>query len=658
MKNRLIQTLLLTIIIIFSFSCVSKSEGLEKKDIKPLINLFLRAHVSENQFNDKISERAFDNFISALDPLKLFFTKADIDEFSKYKNTIDDMYNSGNYDFLNEITTRYKKRFDEKMKLVDTLLQDDYNFDVDEYLITDRDSLTFSNDIKENQDRWRKYIKFQLLNYINVGKDIDDAKEKVEKKYNVIKKDMNKYSDSDMYSSFVNAVAMSLDPHTNYMTPEQNQDFKISMELKLSGIGAILRSEDGFVFVESVIPGGPVSQMPENQALKVNDKIISVAQGDDEPEDIIDIPLRDAVKFIRGKKGTVVKLTVIRTDPKTNKQQHLVIPIVRDEIVLEQSAVKHDVYKDTKGRNIGYINLPSFYSSITASGEDGKSSAKDVKDALLKLKKQNIKALVLDLRGNPGGSLPEAVKIAGYFIKSGPILQVKDSRQVRSYPDIDPEIYYSGPLTVLIDNFSASASEIFAGAMRDYRRALLIGPSPTFGKGSVQTYQDLQNKGALKVTVQIFYQPNGMSNNNVGIKPHITIPSYTQVYDYSESKLKYSLSWVPVPKAEYYTYKNKYISPYTIAVLDKNSKTRRKNSEEYKKLLKDIQNYKKMYDSKKISLKKDSDEDIKKSKELQEKYEAERENGDDSNKPSFDLKKDIMLKESFNITEEYINYVK
>lgn len=658
MKNKFLTITALTITLLFSFSCISKSEGLNKADVKPLINLFFKAHVSENNFDDKISERAFTNFISALDPLKLYFSQSDINKLSKYKKQIDDLYTDGNYDFLNEITKLYRKRFDEKMDLVDNLLQNDYDFTIDEYLITDRETLSFTDNESENTDRWRKYIKFQLLNYINIGKDLEEAKEKVEKKYDVIKNDMDKYNDSDMYSAFVNAVAMSLDPHTGYMTPEENQDFKIQMELKLSGIGAVLRSEDGFVFVESVIPGGPVSRMTEENALKINDKIIAVAQDNDDPVDVIDIPLRDAVKLIRGKKGTVVKLTVIRTNPETNEQKHIVIPIVRDEIVLEQSALKYDSYKATNGKNIGYINLPSFYSSMGSTGKDGKSSAEDVKNALIELKKRKIDALVFDLRGNPGGSLPEAVKIAGYFIKSGPILQVKNSQQVQAYPDIDPAIYYDGPLVVLIDNFSASASEIFAGAMRDYKRALLIGSAPTFGKGSVQTYRDLRTKGGLKVTIQIFYQPNGLSNNNVGIKPHIIIPAYSQVYDYSESKLKYSLDWTPVPKSEYYTYGKKYISPYSIAVLERNSQRRRKTDPDFIKLLSDINKYQDLYNSKKISLKKNSEEDIKKSKELQQKYESDRANGNTEEGPVFDLKEDPFLKESFNITSDYIKFVK
>ncbi len=656
MKRKYFTILITSFVIILSFSCASKSEGLVREDVKPLINAFLNAHVSENQFNDKISERTLENLIVALDPMKMFFMQQDIAEFEKYKTSLDDDFKSENYDFLELITKRYMKRFGERMTLLAELLKLKYDFTVDEYLDIDTEEISYSKTDDEITERWRKYIKFQMLNYVNVGKSDDEAKDKIRKRYDITEKDVKAQNDSDMYANYVNAVAMSLDPHTSYMTPEENQDFQISMELKLSGIGAVLRSEDGFIFVESIIQGGPVSRMNADETVKVNDKIIAVAQGDDEPVDVVDMLLRDAVKMIRGKKGTTVKLTIIRSYPESNSQQRLVIPVVRDEVVLETEATRYETYKYDKDLNIGYINLPSFYSPMNEKDPDARSSASDMKKAIVELKKKNITSLVLDLRGNPGGSLQEAVEIAGLFIKTGPILMVKDARSVSSYPDTDPTVQWDGPLIVLIDGFSASASEIFAGAMRDYNRALIIGSSPTFGKGSVQTYQDLRNKGALKVTIQIFYQPDGTSNNNIGIKPHITIPSYSQIYDYSENKLKYNLDWKPVPKAEFMSYDKKYISPLMIASLKKKAETRIKADSKFIKLNEDILKYREQYNTKKISLKKDSQDDINKSKKRQDELEKTRGNtGKDA--PVINLENDIFLKEVFNVTSDYSKYM-
>ncbi|MBN1501511.1 MAG: carboxy terminal-processing peptidase [Spirochaetes bacterium] len=657
MKKKYFVMIITSFIIILSFSCASKSEGLVRDDVKLLINAFLKAHVSENSFNDKISERTLDNLINSLDPMKMFFMKSDITEFAKYKTELDDDFKAENYDFLETITNRYLKRFDEKMTTVKSLLKNDYDFTIDEYLDINTDETDYPDTEAQAAERWRKYIKFQMLNYINIGKSQEEAKDKIRKRYDITEKDVKAQNDSDMYANFVNAVAMSLDPHTSYMTPEENQDFQISMQLKLSGIGATLRSEDGFIFVESIIKGGPVSRMKGNNAVKVNDKIIAVAQGDGEPVNVIDMLLRDAVKMIRGKKGTTVKLTIIRSDPETNTQQTLVIPVVRDEVVLETEATKYDSYKYDKNLNIGYIKLPSFYSAMSANDTDAKSSAADMKKAIAELKKQKINSLVLDLRGNPGGSLPEAVEIAGLFIKTGPVLMVKDSTAVRSYPDTDPSVQWDGPLVVLIDGFSASASEIFAGAMRDYNRALIIGSGPTFGKGSVQTYQDLRTKGALKVTIQIFYQPDGTSNNNVGIKPNITIPSYSQIYDYSENQLKYNLDWKPVPKAEFNSYDKKYVTPFMIAALNKASLKRMNADPKFKKLNEDIKKYKEQYNAKRISLKKDSQEDINNSRKKQDEYEKNRGNND-IDAPVINLDADLFLKEVFNVTSDYSKYFK
>lgn len=650
LKNHF-KIIILSFVIIFSFSCKSKSESIEKTQAQVLINYLLQNHVSENQFDDKISERTLNNLISKLDPLKIYLLDKDITEFNKHSDTIDDDFKKKNYEVLESIIKIYLKRFNQRMDYFDTLMKKDFDFTIDEYLQGNRDDMTYAKSEKELNERWRKYVKFQMLNYINIGKSQDEAKEKVKQRIRILKNYNSAHTESEMFVSFVNAVAMALDPHSYYFTPQDNQDFKIAMELKLSGIGAVLRSEDGFVFVESIIKGGPVSRMQKDNALKIDDKIIAVAQGNKEPEDIIDVTINDAVKLIRGEKGTTVRLTVIRTDPTNNKQKRLIIPIVRDEIVLEEQALKYEV-EQYNGNKIGYITLPGFYSPMGSKSDKAKSSAEDVKNAIIALKKKNVDTIVFDIRGNSGGSLPEAVTIAGFFIKSGPILQVKSAQAVQPYPDTDPSTLWEGPLVVLVDKFSASASEIFAGAMRDYKRALIVGPTETYGKGTVQTYRELQNKGAIKITIQIFYQPDGTSNNKEGIKPHIIVPSYVQFYDIGENKTKYSLDWAPIPKAEYYTYENKYTTPFLIASLKQKSKSRIKTNKNFQKLLEDIKDYKSKDKSNMISLMKDSEKEIEDSKTKQEEYQKNRKK-DNDNEKLIDIKNDFFMKEVFDIIIDY-----
>ena len=406
---------------------------------------------------------------------------------------------------------------------------------------------------------------------------------------------MEKINRERILTAFVNSFALALDPHSEYMDADEFDDFQIQMNLKLEGIGAILRSEDGFVFVESIMPGGPASKLPEANKLLPNDKIIAVAQGDGEPEDVIDIPLQQAVKKIRGKKGTTVKLTIIR-ETAGGKTKQMTLSIVRDRIVLDQQAAKSDVYevKDgSKNTKIGYLKLPAFYHDSTNDGDDQtKICSDDVLAELKKLKGKGVDAVVLDLRENGGGFLSDAIKIGGYFIKSGPIVQVKSHGQVRVESDPDSSIQYDGPLVILIDKLSASASEIVSGAMKDYKRAILIG-STTFGKGSVQDLIPLGRRdGAVKVTINLFYQPSGNSNHLNGVHPDIAIGEMTDLLDVSESKLKYPLKWEPIKPSPFQQY-TRYVTPSIVAALSEKSKARTKNDKDFVALNEKMDKYRK-----------------------------------------------------------------
>jgi carboxyl-terminal processing protease len=345
------------------------------------------------------------------------------------------------------------------------------------------------------------------------------------------------------------------------------------MELKLEGIGVRLRSEDGFVRVESIITGGAADKLPETLRLKPNDKIVAVAQGKDEPVDVIDMELRDVVKLIRGEKGTEVRLTVLRDIETENQPSRFILPIIREQIELKDSDAKsHIETLNNNGKNykIGYIKLPSFYEDR----ESGKSSSGDVKNLLIDLNKEKVNVVILDLRGNPGGLLNEAITIAGFFIEQGPILQIVGrNTPPKIFYDNNPNIYYKEPLIILTDTFSASASEILAGAIKDYKRGLIIGSGNTYGKGTVQSYNELPyNLGALKITTNIFYQPSGTSNQLTGISPDVDVPDITAIWKMKESELKYPLKWKKIESAKFKRYN--YVNDSTVANLNKLSHSR------------------------------------------------------------------------------------
>jgi len=638
---------ILTVFIVFS--CFKKSEGLKHSDVQYLIGQVLSVHAQYNELDDELSKRILSNYIDTLDYGKYYFYQSDISEFSKHEKHFDDYITIGDFRAVYEIFNVYKKRYDEAMEIFDELLKADYDFQVDETIITDRRNVPFAANKDDMRERWRKNIKLQLLNYISAGKDINEAKQKLQKKYQLAKKRLEEINNDKLMDIFLNSVTTALDPHTNYLSYEDSQDFDISMKLKLEGIGVRLRSEDGFVIVESIITGGAADKLPEELKLKPNDKIMAVAQGNGDPVDVIDMDLKDVVKLIRGEKGTKVTLTILRESVNGDKPQRLKVPIVREEIKLEDSEVKYSVHsmdRDGHDFKIGYIKLPSFYKD----DDSGKSSSGDTKAAIENLKKEHINLIVLDLRGNPGGRLDEAVEIAGLFIDEGPVLQVMNKNNPpRIYYDNDPAIYYSGPLVVLIDRFSASASEILAGALKDYRRALIIGASNTFGKGTVQSYSELRrNMGAIKITTHIFYQPGGTSNQLNGIAPDILVPDMSSIWDISEAESKYPLKWQRIDPANFKKYN--MLNESLVKSL-KSISEKRTSAGEYEELRKKIKEFSAKIKKKEISLREEADLSRKRDKEIEESIRQEHD------KKIVDLKKDLFLREAFNLGIDYIERI-
>ena len=638
---------ILTVFIVFS--CFKKSEGLKHSDVQYLIGQVLSVHAQYNELDDELSKRILSNYIDTLDYGKYYFYQSDISEFSKHEKHFDDYITIGDFRAVYEIFNVYKKRYDEAMEIFDELLKADYDFQVDETIITDRRNVPFAANKDDMRERWRKNIKLQLLNYISAGKDIKEAKQKLQKKYQLAKKRLEEINNDKLMDIFLNSVTTALDPHTNYLSYEDSQDFDISMKLKLEGIGVRLRSEDGFVIVESIITGGAADKLPDELKLKPNDKIMAVAQGNGDPVDVIDMDLKDVVKLIRGEKGTKVTLTILRESVNGDKPQRLKVPIVREEIKLEDSEVKYSVHsmdRDGHDFKIGYIKLPSFYKD----DDSGKSSSGDTKAAIENLKKEHVNLIVLDLRGNPGGRLDEAVEIAGLFIDEGPVLQVMNKNNPpRIYYDNDPAIYYSGPLVVLIDRFSASASEILAGALKDYKRALIIGASNTFGKGTVQSYSELRrNMGAIKITTHIFYQPGGTSNQLNGIAPDILVPDMSSIWDISEAESKYPLKWQRIDPA---TFKKYNMLNESLVKSLKSISEKRTSAGEYAELRKKIKEFSAKIKKKEISLREEADLSRKRDKEIEESIRQEHD------KKIVDLKKDLFLREAFNLGIDYIERI-
>ena len=635
---------LLTIMLVFS--CSKNSQGLKKDKISPLIHNFLQNHVEHKEFNNDISKKTLTSLLKSLDYGKYYFLQSDIDKISKFEYKIDDYVKSENYLFLNEIFALYTERVAENKINAYSIIKQKFDFKKDEMMLVDREKIKYATNKKELKERLRKSIKLQLLNYTSAGKTIKQAKEKLKKKYKLMYKRIDDIDEEKLNAKFIKAFAAALDPHTSYLTQDEHDDFMISMKLKLEGIGAQLRSEDGYVVIQSIIHGGAADKLKKGHNLKPNDKITAVAQGDSEPIDVIDMDLHDVVKKIRGKKGTEVRLTILREIGKDNKPERLIIPIVREEIKLTDKDAESD-FITINNKTIGYIKLPSFYS-----GDKGKTSLTDMLEQVKKMIDKNVQGIILDLRGNPGGGLYLARDIAGLFIKNGPIVQIKDSKsRIQNLVDFDNS-FFPSPMVVLIDGFSASASEILAGALKDYKRAIIIGPRNTFGKGTVQSYKPLDESigGAVKTTTHIFYQPGGSSNQLGGVVPDIIIPDLSTIWDIGEDKTTYPLKWKKIPKAKFDIYP--HVTDKIISKLTTLSKNRINSDKEFIKIKKQIKEFKKQLNDKTISLKEESKKEKEKKKNIEEKLEKK------DSKKIIDLKNDPFLREAFNITADYIKVLK
>ena len=527
------------------------------------VKLFEHAHYSHHRLDAEAASRFLARYIESLDYNRLFFLQGDVKEFDAYRPTLVERTRGGDVQPGFDIFARYQQRIEQAVALAKETLQQPMKFDSTETILIDRTKAPWPADEAERAKLWRERVKYDLLQESLNKTKPDEAVRVLTRRYDRMLRSMHEMDAGDVLEFYLNALCHAYDPHSDYLGASQLKDFEIGMRMSLFGIGAVLRSEDGYAKIVSLVPGGPADL---DKRLKPNDRIVAVAEGDQAPVDVMDMKLTKVVEHIRGAKGTKVKLTVIPASA-ADSSVHKVITIVRDEVKLTEQRAKAKVVElaaanGAPARRLGVIDLPSFYADtekLRNGDNDGVSSTHDVAALIEHLKAQHVSGIVLDLRRNGGGLLDEAVSLAGLFIKEGPVVQIKDPRQrIQVLRDEDPAVAYDGPLVVLVSHVSASASEIFAAAMQDYARALVVGDSKTFGKGTVQTMlslsawlpdKDIPNPGALKLTTQKFYRVAGGSTQNRGVIPDIIFPSLYDARDVGESSLNNAMAYDEVQAA-------------------------------------------------------------------------------------------------------------
>jgi carboxyl-terminal processing protease len=527
--------------------------------------LLEQGHYSRKKLDEKVSPVFLKNYLDGLDYNHLYFTQKDIDLFTaKYATTLHNDVLLGNPEPAFIIFNIYKKRVEDRIAKIKEALKDTYDFTSDRTVEINRQKAPWPKDEADADQLWKLRVEGELLQESLNKHNIDTPAKLLAKRYDQVMRSLGEQTKEDIIKGFLTILAQTYDPHSEYMSRSELENFKINMALALVGIGAVLHSEDGYAKISELVPGGPASKEGH---LKVGDRIAGVAQGEKDFVDAVDMKLDKVVEMIRGKKDTIVRLQVIpatAADPSIRK----IIEIKREEIKLKDQEAKAEIIEhygpDGNAVRLGWIVLPSFYADMEHSGAAGaKSTTKDVLALINRLKAEHIQGLVMDLRRDGGGSLEEAVNLTGLFIKRGPVVQAKDSNgNVHVSKDRDPSVAWDGPLIVCTNRLSASASEIFAAALQDYNRALIVGDSSTFGKGTVQTMLEIgrimpflgsggNEAGALKLTIQKFYRIAGGSTQLRGVESDVKLPSLFDHQDIGESALKGPLPYDTVPAADY-----------------------------------------------------------------------------------------------------------
>ncbi|MGZ3653500.1 MAG: S41 family peptidase [Bdellovibrionota bacterium] len=675
-----VLVLFFSVILSNSLAQADEPNGLTCGMVPTLTQFLLRYHVTIHSASDELDQKATDQMIKRLDPSKVLLLQSDVDDIKpkifKFLKTMKDSTDCKDIDSIHELLT---KRSQEQLAYAKEALGPDYKLDENVELQLEPEKRAFPKDLAESHRRQLVQIHFQISNYLlafaeNDGgkgkkKSAEDAppspaalkkaKDQLIHRYELSVKRMEELKKSDIYNYVVNSFAGAMDPHSNYLSPEDTEDFRINMNLSLEGIGASLSNEDGYTVIQELIPGGAASKSAK---LQPKDKIIAVSNKKGEMENVIDEDLKDVVHKIRGAAGTSVKLTILREKPEVTRFN---IALVRSKVQLEDEAAKVEIYdvkpdgkngwktvntdekkKPAKGtRRLARIDLPGFYGG---QGRTARTSYKDMANAVDKAVKAGAEGVILDLSMNSGGLLEEAVKIAGLFIARGNIVATKDaSGEVQMLDDIDSRVQFNGPMVVLISRLSASASEIVAGALQDYKRALIVGGDRTYGKGSVQAVIPLQNDyGIMKVTTGLFYIPGGNSTQHRGVTADVSWPNPFQTSDYLESHQDNSLAPDAIPtflSAEA-NEGNKWepVNPAEIDRLKERSKERVSKSKEFADIAKEVQEIEDRKGIVKLAdMRKKEGENKKKNKDKAPKLLAK-----ERNKPQID--------EALNVLADYV----
>jgi carboxyl-terminal processing protease len=674
---------------------VAKMESgrrIDRMIIRTIAQLMDQQHLSKLDLDDEISRRAFVNFLDSIDPLKLYFLQEDIDAFKSDETNLDDFARNGSMDFAIRVFKVFMTRVEERVAMAHELIDQEHDFTVDEEIAVDPDAISYPKDDAEARDRMRRQIKYSLLvlesdklraekeeqqqpedseeSNNDEGSDEsdeaesivdDDPRERLHRRYRNVEKRWQQTDADDLLEIYVSALTTSFDPHTTYMSPNTLENFRIVMSLNLEGIGAQLTSEDGYTKLTSIVPGGAADK---DGRLKPGDRIIAVGQDEDGAmQDVIDMKLDDVVHLIRGPAGTVVRLGVL---PAAGGES-TVIKITRAKISLDDSAARGEVVEfgtqpNGDPFNVGYIDLPSFYRDMEAdrnSADGFRSTTRDVSKILADFRDQDVSAVVLDLSRNGGGSLTEAISLTGLFIDSGPVVQVKDpSGQVQVYDDEDRGVAWDGPLVVMTSKGSASASEILAGAIQDYRRGLIVGDPATHGKGTVQSLIDIGQQlfggagemGALKLTIQQFYLPGGKSTQRQGVMADIVLPAITAAFDNSESDLDYALPNDTIEEAEHLDYH--LVNSTLLSKLRSASIDRIREDQKFDRLLDRIELFKEQKNQKFVSL--NRDKFLQRREEMDARREEQEQILDSQISKDDVFKMDHYSREVLSITKDYV----
>lgn len=564
---------------------------------KRISSQFLRAHYKPIELNDELSEKIFERYLRSLDYNRSVFSEADIKGFEKYKDSFDEAIELGDLSIAYEIyqvnMEKREKRFEYALSLLDKEFDFEVSNDVFEF---DREDAQWPKDEAAINELWRQRVKYDALNLKLTGKEWPKIKELLTKRYEMAIKRLTQTSSEDVFQIVMNSFARAIEAHTSYLSPRNAERFQMEMNLSFEGIGAVLLSEDDYTVIRSVVPGGPADL---SQKIKPEDKIIGVAQDDDEFVDVIGWRLDEVVELIKGPKGSVVRLQVLKGSSESNIPD--IVSLTRDKIKLEDKAAKSEVYTPKTGphkdQKLGVITIPSFYNNLHA----------DVQKELESLNEQKVQGVIVDLRGNGGGSLTEATLLTGLFIDKGPVVQIRDGAgRIRVEKDVDGKIFYDGPLTVLVDRYSASASEIFAAAMQDYNRALILGEQ-TFGKGTVQQHRGLGRiydmydnpLGSVQFTIAKFYRIDGGSTQMKGVVPDILFPSAIDPKDWGDSQEESALPWDSIERASYTTFgETKTVAQQLL----QEHNERVNHDPEFAYIFEDIERYKEKKSDKTISL--------------------------------------------------------